>query len=278
MTTGSTGRHAVVTGAASGIGRAVARQLAADGWHISGIDLQAEALAAVLDEITASYGVTAARIAGDLADESFPARAVAQAWSARPVDALVNAAGIYPAIPFLELTAGSWDRVQHVNVRAPVLATAALARLAIGHGRTPAVVNIASGAARRARPGAAHYSTSKAALVMATQASAVELGAHGIRVNAVAPGFIDVASPVNPVTEQYADAARQAVLPGRGTPEDIADAVRFLLSDRARWISGTVLNVDGGAAAGSSRLPPHWAGQTPGQLGLEDPVTGPSSR
>lgn len=264
------GRHAVVTGAASGIGRSIARELAADGWQISGVDLQAEALAVVVKELTGSFGVRAAAIVGDLADADFPADAVRAAWAVRPVDALVNAAGIYPAIPFLELTAQSWDRVQHVNVRAPVLATQALARLAIEHGRVPAVVNIASGAARRARPGAAHYSTSKAALVMATQASAVELGALGIRVNAVAPGFIDVASAVNPVTDEYADAVRGSLLPGRGAPEDIASAVRFLLSDQARWISGVVLSVDGGASAGTNRLPQHWPGQTPGQRGGAD--------
>jgi 3-oxoacyl-[acyl-carrier protein] reductase len=260
-------RHAVVTGAASGIGRAIARELAADGWRITGVDLQADALAAALSEIEASYGSPATAITGDLADADFPARAVDTAWASSPVDALVNAAAIYPAIRFLELTAQSWDRVQHINVRAPVLATQALARLAIEHARTPAIVNIASGAARRARPGTAHYSTSKAALVMATQASAVELGSLGIRVNAVAPGFIDVASAVNPVTDEYADAVRQSVLPGRGTPQDIAGAVLFLLSDQARWISGVVLSVDGGSSAGTSRLPPHWTGQTAGQLG-----------
>lgn len=270
-----TGRHAVVTGAASGIGRAIARELAADGWQVSGVDQQDEALAVVVKELAGDFGVRAAAIVGDLADAGFPADAVRAAWADRPVDALVNAAGIYPAIPFLELTAQSWDRVQHVNVRAPVLATQALARLAIEHGRTPAVVNIASGAARRARPGAAHYSTSKAALVMATQASAVELGALGIRVNAVAPGFIDVASAVNPVTDEYADAVRGSLLPGRGAPEDIASAVRFLLSDQARWISGVVLSVDGGASAGTNRLPQHWPGQTPGQLGHPGWAAGP---
>ncbi|MGD0554206.1 MAG: SDR family oxidoreductase [Streptosporangiaceae bacterium] len=211
-------RHAVVTGAASGIGRAIAADLAADGYRITGVDLQADALAAALSEID----TPATAIVGDLGDAAFPGYAVDTAWAISPVDALVNAAGIYPAIGFLELTAQSWDRVQHVNVRAPVLAT---------------------------------------------QASAVELGSLGIRVNAVAPGFIDVASAVNPVTDEYADAVRQSVLPGRGTPEDVAGAVRFLLSDQARWISGVVLSVDGGSSAGTSRLPPHWTGQTAGQLG-----------
>ncbi len=289
MTGNGAGRHAVVTGAASGIGRAIARDLAADGWQVSGVDLQDEALTEVVKELTNDFGVRAAAIVGDLADAEFPAAALRAAWADRPVDALVNAAGIYPAIPFFELTAQSWDRVQQVNVRAPVLATQALARLAIEHwatehwatehgatehGRPPAVVNIASGAARRARPGAAHYSTSKAALVMATQATAVELGALGIRVNAVAPGFIDVASVVNPVTDEYADAVRGSLLPGRGAPEDIASAVRFLLSHQARWISGVVLSVDGGASAGTSRLPQHWPGQTPGQLGRADDAPG----
>ena len=130
---------------------------------------------------------------------------------AGPVDVLVNAAGIYPATPLADMTAAAWDRVQHINVRAPVLLTVAVAEAR----RPAAVVNISSGAATRARPGAAHYCTSKAALEMATKACAVELAGHGIRVNAVAPGFVEVDSPVNPVTAEYAAAVSVNPL-GRG--------------------------------------------------------------
>ena len=256
--------HALVTGAASGIGAAIAADLAAHGYRITGVDLRPDPLRATLDRLD---GVPTHAIVADLADADAPAAAVDEAWSLQPVDALVNAAGIYPATPFAELTAEIWDRVQHVNVRAAVLALQRLAALAIPVGRTPAVVNIASGAARRARPGAAPYSTSKAALVMATQAGAVELGSAGIRVNAVSPGFFPVASEVNPVTPEYAAAVSGTLLPGVADPAHVASAVRFLLGPDAAWITGAVLPVDGGASAGTAALPQHWPAGTGWQTG-----------
>ncbi|MET8978915.1 SDR family oxidoreductase [Streptomyces sp. NPDC004539] len=262
-----TARHALVTGAASGLGAAVAAELASHGWRVTGVDFRADALTATLDSLRERYAVPAEPVVGDLADPRFPAQAVDRAWELAPVDALVNAAGIYPAIPFADLTAETWDRVQHVNVRAAVLTAQRLAHHAVPAGRTPSVVNIASGAARRARPGAAHYATSKAALVMATKATAVELGPHGIRVNTVSPGFVDVASPVNPVTPEYAAAVSASVLPGRAQPVHVATAVRFLLGDDAAWITGAELPVDGGGSAGTTALPQHWPQETSLQQG-----------
>jgi NAD(P)-dependent dehydrogenase (short-subunit alcohol dehydrogenase family) len=183
---------------------------------------------------------------------------VQAAWEKAPVDVLVNSAGVYPATPFLDLNAATWDAVQHLNVRAPLLATVALARLATAAGRAPVIVNISSGAALRARPGAAPYSSSKAALEMVTRASALELGAYGIRVNAVAPGFVTVDSDANPVTEEYAAAVSPNPLGRRGQPDDIARAVLWLCSDEADWVTGEVLRVDGGASTGAMNLPLHW--------------------
>ncbi|MGW5653826.1 SDR family NAD(P)-dependent oxidoreductase [Streptomyces humi] len=262
--------HAVVTGAASGIGAAIADDLAAHGWRVTGVDLRADALTAVLDAVHARHGVPVQAVTGDLADAGFAAGLVDTAWAAAPVDGLVNAAGIYPAVPFEDLTAELWDRVQHVNVRAAVLTAQRLAHHARPAGRTPAVVNIASGAALRARPGAAHYSTSKAALVMATKATAVELGPYGIRVNAVSPGFVGVDSPVNPVTPGYAEAVGGSLLPGHAEASHIAPAVRFLLGSGAAWITGANLPVDGGGSAGTTALPQHWPAPTPWQLGTPE--------
>ncbi len=156
------------------------------------------------------------------------------------------------------MTAAAWDRVQQVNVRAPVLLTVALARA----GRPASVVNISSGAATRARPGAAHYCTSKAALEMATKACAVEFAGRGIRVNAVAPGFVEVDSPVNPVTEAYAAAVSVNPLGRRGRPGEVAAAVVWLAGDEAGFITGAVLRVDGGATAGTAELPLHHTDTT----------------
>jgi NAD(P)-dependent dehydrogenase (short-subunit alcohol dehydrogenase family) len=160
---------------------------------------------------------------------------VDRAWEqAGPVDVLVNAAGIWPATPLLDMTAQMWDHVLAINTRAPMLATVALARRAVATGRPASVVNLASGAAILARPGAAHYSTSKAALEMLTRSCAVELGAAGIRVNAVSPGFVAGSSQeINPITEEYAAAVSDNALGRIGQPEDVAAAVFFLASAEA---------------------------------------------
>jgi NAD(P)-dependent dehydrogenase (short-subunit alcohol dehydrogenase family) len=236
-----------VTGAAGGIGLAVAEAFAARGDTVTGVD------ARDLELCAAMSGIDAHAVVADLGDERCAVVVEQAAGLAGPVDVLVNAAGIYPATPFDAMTAAAWDRVQHVNVRAPVLLTVALARA----GRPAAVVNISSGAATRARPGAAHYCTSKAALEMATKACAVELAGSGIRVNAVAPGFVEVDSPVNPVTQAYAAAVSANPIGRAGRPAEVAAAVVWLAGDEAGFVTGAVLRVDGGATAGTAELPLH---------------------
>jgi 3-oxoacyl-[acyl-carrier protein] reductase len=245
-------RHVLVTGAAGGIGLAVAEAFAARGDTVTGVDARGPELDVAMARLRAHA------LVADLADPGCAEvveRAVALAG---PVDVLVNAAGIYPATPLADMTAAAWDRVQHVNVRAPVLLTIAVAAA----GRPAAVVNISSGAATRARPGAAHYCTSKAALEMATKACAVELAAHGVRVNAVAPGFVEVDSPVNPVTPEYAAAVAQNPLGRPGQADEIAAAVVWLAGSDAAFVTGAVLRVDGGATAGTTTLPVHHPSTT----------------
>ncbi|WP_431906060.1 SDR family NAD(P)-dependent oxidoreductase [Amycolatopsis thermoflava] len=247
-------RHVLVTGAASGIGAAIAARFRGD--RLTLADVDGDRLATVADGLGAECRV------GDLADARF-----AESLVDSDVDVLVNAAGIYPATPLLEMTAAAWDRVQDVNVRAAMLTTVAFGRRCVAAGRSGVVVNISSGAATRARPGAAHYATSKAALEMLTKACAVELGPHGIRVNAVSPGFVTVDSAANPVTEEYAAAVSVNPLGRRGRPADIAEAVHWLAGEQAAWITGAVLRVDGGSTAGAPGLPLHWDGATAVQEG-----------
>ncbi|WP_433444431.1 SDR family NAD(P)-dependent oxidoreductase [Nonomuraea sp. CA-141351] len=246
--------HVLVTGAAGGIGAGICEAFAGEA-RVTAADVRAEPLT----ELAGRLG--AGTLVADLADAEAAAGLVDRAWQEYgPVDVVVNAAGIYPATPFLEMTAIQWDRVQDVNVRAPMLITAAFGRACAASGRTGSVVNIASGAALRARPGAAHYCTSKAALEMLTKAAAVELGPLGVRVNAVGPGFVTVDSPANPVTEEYAAAVSANPLGRRGLPPDVAAAVRWLAGEEAAWVTGAVLRVDGGASAGTNALPLHWSG------------------
>ncbi|GAA5156099.1 MULTISPECIES: SDR family NAD(P)-dependent oxidoreductase [Amycolatopsis] len=253
-------RHVLVTGAGGGIGAAIADRFAADGCRLTLSDYRADELASVATGLREKHGVDVSELPGDLAEAAFAEELVPRAGK---LDVLVNAAGIYPATPLLDMTAATWDRVQDVNVRAAMLTTVAFGR----QGGPGAVVNISSGAATRARPGAAHYATSKAALEMLTKACAVELGGAGIRVNAVSPGFVTVDSPANPVTEEYAAAVSVNPLGRRGLPADIAEAAYWLAGDHANWITGAVLRVDGGSTAGAPSLPLHWDGQTAVQQG-----------
>ena len=247
-------RHVLVTGAAGGIGLACARAFHALGDSVTGVDARADVLA----DAMAPLGGRA--LAADLSD---PDCAEVLGRADGPVDVLVNAAGIYPATALADMTAKAWDQVQHVNVRAPMLLTRALAAA----GRPAVVVNISSSASLRARPGAAHYCTSKAALEMLTKACAVELAGHGIRVNAVAPGFVEVDSPVNPVTPEYAKAVSANPLGRAGRPDEIAAAVVWLASDATEFVTGSIVRVDGGGSAGSTALPPHFPTTTALQEG-----------
>lgn len=247
-------RHVLVTGAAGGIGAACAAAFAALGDHVTGVDARTHELSAQLTELADKHDVRTLALTADLADPDCGSLVGEAAEKMGPVDILVNAAGLYPATPLSDMTAAAWDRVQAVNVRAPMLLTVALG----AQGRPAAVVNISSGAATRARPGAAHYCTSKAALEMVTKSCAVELATAGIRVNAVSPGFVTVDSPVNPVTPEYQDAVARNPLGRPGRPEEIAAAVLWLASPVAAFTTGTVLRVDGGATAGTTDLPLHY--------------------
>ncbi|MFC8007082.1 SDR family NAD(P)-dependent oxidoreductase [Streptomyces olivaceus] len=247
--------HVLVTGAAGGIGGAIADAFAARGAFLTLADLDREALEAAASR----FGTGAAVHAVDLTGADAAAGLVERAWSAHgPLDVLVNAAGIYPSLDMAEVDAGSWDRLFAVNLRAPVLATAAFARLAGAAGRPGCVVNISSGSALRSRPGGGPYASSKAALEMATRAAALELGSQGLRVNAVSPGFVLVDSDCNPVSAEYAEAIGANPLGRPGTPEDIARAVCWLAGPEASWVTGEVLRVDGGSSTGAHHLPRIW--------------------
>jgi 3-oxoacyl-[acyl-carrier protein] reductase len=240
---------AIVTGAARGLGRAIAERLSGEGYRIALADIDGAGAEAGARAIGGSGGEARAFqldvASGQQVREVFAA--IAEALGT-PI-ALVSNAGIYPDDAVLEMSEASWDRVLGVNLKGSFLCAQAFAKARVAAGGGGAIVNLASTAAFSARIGAAHYAASKAGIVMLTKSLALELGPQGIRVNAVAPGLIEVAG--ERVTAEY-KANYLAMIPrGRvGAPEDIADAVAFLLSDKADFISGACLPVDGGFLTG----------------------------
>jgi 3-oxoacyl-[acyl-carrier protein] reductase len=248
MTTDLNGRRALVTGGTGGIGGAIARALTAAGARVAIADMRtpkssADGIAFVPLELRRAGAVPAA----------FDA---AEAALGGVVDIVVNAAGIYPCDPILEMTEDAWDRVMDVNLKGMFLVSQECCRRLVAQGLPGAIVNITSGAAERARMGAAHYCTSKAGAEMLTRAFALEFAEHGIRVNAVSPGYVEVNSEVNPLSIANIETSTKTIPLGRaGTPDDIARVVVFLCSRETEWVTGASWRADGGSRAGTLGLP-----------------------
>src|SRR5947199_8973909 len=184
-------------------------------------------------------------------DVSVPAHAeaivVTVARELGGVDVLVNNAGVFPRVPFLEMKEGDWDYVLDVNLKGSFLCAQAAARLMVAQRRAGAIVNLASTAVRGAMLGV-HYSASKSGVVGMTRAMALALAPHGIRVNAIAPGLTDTAQPrYGNTEEQLAARAREIPLGRMAQPDEIARVAVFLASDEASQVTGALLHVNGGA-------------------------------
>jgi 3-oxoacyl-[acyl-carrier protein] reductase len=241
------GKTAIVTGAASGIGRATARLLAARGARVVAAGLQPEQLRVAVEEIVASGGEAVA-VDADLSDPQAVAdvaRAAQDAYGG--ADVLVNNAAIYPKGPWHEADAAEWDAVFATNVRAYFLMAKAVREQMVAKGGG-AIVNLASVTFFWGEALLASYVASKGAVIGFTRALAREAGPEGIRVNAVAPGAIPTAA-----TEIHADqeALWRGVLEAqsikrRGEVDDVARAIAFLAGDDSRFVTGQTLLVDGG--------------------------------
>jgi NAD(P)-dependent dehydrogenase (short-subunit alcohol dehydrogenase family) len=247
------GMVAVVTGGSNGIGRAITQGFADEGARVLVCDL--------VDSGYFAGHPHVATITGDvgrpgLADQVI--QAAVSRWG--QADVLVNDAASYPDGTLLEMPADAWDRVFEVNVTGTFMMTQAFARHCVARGaRDAAVISISTGSARNPRPAGAAYSASKAAVETMSKVFAMELGPHGIRVNVVSPGYVDVrgwsdAYPDRAPDELRAALVRSIPLGQAGHPRDIASAVLFLASRDAGHITGTVLEVDGGSNAGRFSL------------------------
>lgn len=253
------GRTVLVSGAGGRLGRRIVSVLAHEGAVVVAADLD-RAAAVAAAEAVAPVGAGVVAVELDAADEASVERAVAAAEAeAGPLTGLVNCHGFVPNRPLLDMVVDEWDRVFAVNVRGTMLTTRACARRWVERGIAGAVVNLSSVAARSARVGGSHYCSSKAAVSMLTEVFAVELGPHGIRVNAVAPGLVmdEVYDESSRDLPAYPAAMLEATpLRRTGSPDEIADAIAFLLSDRSAYTTGAVLDITGGVHCGRTHMPP----------------------
>ena len=257
---GLAGRICVVTGGGSGIGRAIALAFGREGAAVAVLDRDAEAAAAVAAEIR-SLGCRAEAIPCDVSDAaSVDAAAARSAQALGPCDVLVNNAGILRGASMAEMPLEAWSQVLAVNLTGCFIAAQTFGRQMLAKGRG-SIVHMASIAATFPTANAGAYSVAKAGVAMLSRQLAMEWGPQGVRSNAVCPGMTLTPMTLAAYTSPGQTEARNRAIPaGRiGRPEEIAEAVLFLASDRSGYTSGAELTVDGGFTRNLMRLIPQTA-------------------
>jgi NAD(P)-dependent dehydrogenase (short-subunit alcohol dehydrogenase family) len=242
------GKIVLVTGAQRGIGQAVALRFAQEGADVALNFLDDKAAAESGAAQIATLGRRCCVIQADVSHSPDVRRLVATAErELGPIDVLVNNAGIFPRVPFLELTEETWDAVLDTNLKGAFVCAQEVARRMVAAQRPGVIINLASGAPYRGGVRATHYMASKLGIVGLTRGMARELAPHRIRVNAIAPGVTNTAMPRLGNTEEALRELAQRLPAGRlAEPEDIAHVIVFLATDDARHIIGQLIHVNGG--------------------------------